>query len=358
MTSHPETSAVDTARPSLPRDVPISVILTVLNEERHVAEAVRRALLQDHPGPIEVIVALGPSTDRTDEIVEKIAADDERVRWVRNPDPRGSTPAGLNAAFEASGYPVVARIDGHALLPADYLRIAVETLNRSGADNVGGMMAAEGITTFEQAVAAAMTSRFGVGSAAFHTGGEEGASDTVYLGVFRRTALERVGGYDTSFLRAQDWEMNLRIRRTGGAVWFQPALQVAYRPRSTFRALARQYFHYGRWRRVVMRRHEGTASLRYLAAPIAVVGIALGLILAPWGFLWPPLTAALVLPLGYLVAVVVSGAGVVGRGLPLGLRLRLPAVIATMHLSWGLGFLTSPKNLASESALADSTLAG
>jgi glycosyltransferase involved in cell wall biosynthesis len=333
----------------LPRDVAITVILTVLNEERHVAEAVRRALLQDHPGPIDVVIALGPSTDRTDEIVEKIAADDERVRWVRNPDPRGATPAGLNAALAASSNPVVARIDGHALLPADYLRVAVETLNASGADNVGGLMAAEGITTFEQAVAAAMTSRFGVGSAAFHTGGTEGPAETVYLGVFRRTALERVGGYDPAFLRAQDWEMNLRIRRSGGAVWFQPALEVAYRPRSTVRALANQYFHYGRWRRVVMRRHEGTASLRYLAAPIAVLGIAAGLVLTPLGLIWPPLAAGVVLPLGYAVAVVVAGAGVVGRGLATGVRLRLPVAIATMHLSWGLGFLTSPANLGSAS---------
>lgn len=339
------------ARAAFPRDVPISVVLTVLNEERHIAEAVRRALLQDHPGPIEVVVALGPSTDRTDEIVEKLAADDERVRWVRNPDPRGSTPAGLNAALAASHHPVVARIDGHALLPADYLRIAVETLNASGADNVGGMMAAEGITTFEQAVAAAMTSPIGVGSAAFHTGGHEGPADTVYLGVFRRSALERVGGYDEVFLRAQDWEMNLRIRRTGGAVWFQPTLQVAYRPRSTVRALAQQYFHYGRWRRVVMRTHVGTASLRYLAAPLAVLGIAVGLALAPLALVWPGFAAALVLPVGYFVAVVVAGIGVVGRGLRTGVRLRLPVALATMHLSWGLGFLTSPKDLGSASEL-------
>jgi len=347
MSSHPETRT--DPRTVLPRDVPITVILTVLNEERHVAEAVRRALLQDHPGPIEVVIALGPSTDRTDEIVEKIAADDERVRWVRNPDPRGATPAGLNAALDVSTHPVVARIDGHALLPADYLRVAVETLNASAADNVGGLMAAEGITTFEQAVAAAMTSRFGVGSAAFHTGGTEGPADTVYLGVFRRAALERVGGYDEAFLRAQDWEMNLRIRRSGGAVWFQPALEVSYRPRSTVRALAKQYFHYGRWRRVVMRRHEGTASLRYLAAPLAVIGIVTGLLLTPLGLIWPPLAAAIILPLGYVVAVVVAGVAVVGRGLATGVRLRLPVAIATMHLSWGLGFLTSPPDLGSAS---------
>ena len=118
------------------------------------------------------------------------------------------------------------RVDGHALFPADYVRTAVEVLTETGADNVGGIMAAEGTTPFEQAVARAMTSRLGVGSARFHTGGEAGPADTVYLGVFRRSALERVGGYDESFLRAQDWEMNLRIRRSGGLVWFTPRLRV------------------------------------------------------------------------------------------------------------------------------------
>jgi len=220
------------------------------------------------------------------------------------------------------------------------VRTAVETMRRTGADNVGGIMAAEGVTPFEQAVARAMTSRLGVGNASFHTGGEEGPADTVYLGVFRRAAIARVGGYDEAFLRAQDWEMNLRIRRTGGLVWFQPALRVSYRPRSRVRDLSRQYFHYGRWRRVVMRRHEGTATPRYLAPPLALVGIAAGTVLALLG-VWP----AAVLPGGYLAAVV-AGSLVEARGLSPAATLRLPLALATMHLSWGAGFLTSPKRLA------------
>ena len=107
-----------------------------------------------------------------------------------------------------------------------------------------------------------------------------------------------------------------------------------------------------------MRRHEGTASLRYLAAPLAVIGIALGLVLAPLGVFWPPLAAAIVLPLGYFVAVIVVGAGIVGRGLATGVRLRLPVAIATMHLSWGLGFLTSPRDLAATSATLSPGSAG
>ena len=195
-------------------------------------------------------------------------------------------------------------------------------------------MAAQGITPFECAVAAAMTSRLGVGGAAFHTGGEAGPADTVYLGVFRRSALERVGGYDPHFTRAQDWEMNYRIRATGGLVWFDPTLHVTYRPRSSLRALARQYFDYGSWRREVMRSHPDTVSLRYLAAPAAVAGSTVGLIATLLGATW-----AAIAPLGYLAIEGIASAALArraGRGAAL-----VPIVLLTMHWSWGLGFLTS-----------------
>jgi succinoglycan biosynthesis protein ExoA len=153
--------------------------------------------------------------------------------------------------------------------------------------------------------------------------------------VFRRTALERVAGYDAAFARAQDWEMNYRLRSTGGLVWFSPALRVTYRPRPSLGALARQYFHYGRWRREVMRRHPGSVNLRYLAPPTALVGFTGGLVAGVAGVRW-----AFVLPAGYVVLVIV-GAAAIGGGLPLRARLALPAVLATMHGSWGAGFLSS-----------------
>ena len=205
---------------------PISVIMPILNEERHLRDAVHQVLSQQYDGPIEVVLAVGPSQDRTQEVAEALAAEDPRVRVV--PNPTGRTPNALNAAIAATRYDIIARVDGHAMLPPDYLRVAVETLEATGADNVGGIMAAEGITPFEQAVARAMTSKIGVGGARFHTGGEPGPADTVYLGVFRRSALERVGGYDEHFLRAQDWEMNYRIRKTGGLVYFQPQIGRAH----------------------------------------------------------------------------------------------------------------------------------
>jgi succinoglycan biosynthesis protein ExoA len=318
---------------------PVSVVMPILDEEHHLRDAVQHVLGQDYPGELEIVMALGPSTDRTDEIAAELAAEDHRVRSV--PNPSGATGAGLNRAVASAAHDVVVRLDGHAIVATDYVTAAVRTLQRTGADNVGGLMAARGSTDFERAVAVAMTSPLGVGQSAFHVGGTEGPAETVYLGVFRRDALLRVGGYDETFLRAQDWELNHRIRASGGLVWFDPQLRVTYRPRSTMRALARQYRNYGRWRRVVMREHAGTATVRYLAPPVAVLVVAAGTVAGLAG-----IRVGFLAPAGYAVGVL-AGSAVVGRRLPLRARVWLPPVIATMHASWGTGFLLSPRRLRS-----------
>lgn len=316
----------------------MSVIMPVLDEERHLRESVRHILAQDYPGELEVVIALGPSADRTDEIAAELVREDPRVHTV--PNPSGRTPAALNAAIKASRHPVVVRVDGHGMLSQGYIATAVRLLEETGAVNVGGIMHAEGENAWEHAVAAAMTSRIGVGNAAFHTGGQAGPADTVYLGVFRRSALERQGGYNEEFVRAQDWELNYRLREAGGLIWFSPELKVSYRPRPTVRALARQYRDYGRWRRVVTRYHRGSVNLRYLAPPAAVAVIAAGLVvgavLTPFGF---------AVPGGYLAAITLGGLPA-GKGLPAAARLRVPVALATMHMCWGWGFLTSPRSLA------------
>ncbi|MFJ9132020.1 glycosyltransferase family 2 protein [Streptomyces sp. NPDC102256] len=320
------------------RSPAVSVIMPVLNEERHLRGAVQAILAQRYDAEMEVVIALGPSTDRTDEIAADLVREDPRVHTV--PNPTGRTPAALNAAIKASRHPVVVRVDGHGILSPNYIATAVRLLEETGAQNVGGVMHAEGENDWEHAVAAAMTSKIGVGNAAFHTGGDAAPAETVYLGVFRREALEQQGGYNEEFIRAQDWELNFRIREAGGLIWFSPELRVSYRPRPSVRALAKQYKDYGRWRHVVARYHEGSINLRYLAPPTAVCAIAAGVVvgaaLTPWGF---------VVPAGYLAAIAL-GSLPAGKGLPVKARLQIPVALATMHMSWGWGFLTSPKALA------------
>jgi succinoglycan biosynthesis protein ExoA len=332
---HGAQAARDAAQQPWP---PVAVVMPIRNEADHLEEAVRAVLAQDYPGTLEVCLAVAPSADGTETLAERLAAADPRVRTIANP--AGDTPAGLNAAIAATTGEVVARVDGHAVLPPGYLRRAVELLAATGADNVGGIMAAEGVRPFEQAVACAMTSRYGTGDARFHTGGPPGPVDTVYLGVFRRAALERVGGYDATLRRAQDAELNHRIRASGGVVYFHPDLRVAYRPRSSLRALARQYFLSGRWRRVVVRRHPDSLAWRQAIAPAALLGIVAGLALAaarrPVGLLAP----------GTYAGVTVAVSAIRGRRLPPAARRWLPLVYATMHLAWAAGFLTSPRALA------------
>ena len=319
--------------------------MAVRDEEPHLEDAVARILAQGYPGELELVVAVGPSRDATVELAHRLAGADARIQVVDNP--AGITPAGLNLAIAAAKHDVVVRVDGHSFLPDAYVERVVAALLETGADNVGGVMAASGRTPFERAVAAAMRSPLGIGGARFHTGGEAGPAETVYLGTFRRSALERVGGYDERFVRAQDWELNYRIRETGGTVWFTPDLEVGYRPRPGFRPLARQFFHTGRWRRYVARTHPGSINARYLAPPLAFLGVLLGLVASP--FFWP----ALVLPVGYL-ALVVAGSVVVGRGHGVDVLVRLPLVIATMHMCWGLGFLLGPPR-ATRAAVAPSS---
>ncbi|GAA5160955.1 glycosyltransferase family 2 protein [Ornithinimicrobium tianjinense] len=316
--------------PTRPAYPPVSVIMPILNEETHLAEAVRSVLAQDYPGPMEVVVAVGPSTDRTHEVADALAADDPRVVVVDNPS--GRTPDGLNAAIDASRHDIVVRMDGHGALSDGYVQRAVDLLEETGAANVGGLMLAEGLGDLQQAVALAMRSPLGIGAARFHVGGEAGPAETVYLGVFRRDWLRRVGGYDPHFARAQDWELNHRIREAGGVVWFDPGLTVTYRPRATWRALARQFYRTGQWRRQVMRLHPETVSVRYLAPPVATALVAGG---ALGGLFWRPLW---VVPAGYAAAVTLGGWWI-ARGERPGVAARMPGVLATMHLTWGAGFL-------------------
>ena len=310
--------------------------MPVLNEEAYLQAAVSAILQQEYPGTLHIVLALGPSTDRTDAVAQSLAQSDSRITLVANPS--GKTADGLNAAIAASHDDIIVRVDAHTELSAGYISTAIETIQRTNADNVGGIMNATGQTAFEQAVAAAMKSPFGVGAASFHTGGNEGPADTVYLGVFKRSALNRVGGYDPHFVRAQDWEMNHRIRETGGTVWFNPAMTVSYRPRPNVKKLAKQYFEYGTWRREVMRTHPETVSrksaLRYFAPPAAVLGTLLGalLVFLGWGFGWFPI-------IGYAAIEVIATLLLIGkakRG-----WFYVPLVLLIMHWSWGIGFLTS-----------------
>jgi succinoglycan biosynthesis protein ExoA len=318
--------------------------MPVLNERAYVEGSIRTILSQEYAGEQELILALGPSSDGTTELVERLAKKDARIRFVHNPET--DIPVGLNLAIAASTYPIVVRVDAHSELAPGYTARAIATLDRTGAANVGGVMVASGKTPFQSAVARAYNSRFGLGGASYHAGGNDGPAESAYLGVFRREVLAEVGGYDESLRRGEDWELNLRIREAGHKVWFDPELRVTYWPRENWRKLTRQFFTTGVWRGELVRRHPRTTPIRFFAPPLLVIAFIISIVggtLQLTGTLhWGKLSllayivhtglVAYILLLIYLGLIYENGKSWRDRWLFI-------LVLPSMHLSWGAGFI-------------------
>lgn len=323
----------------------VSYIMPILNEADHVEEAVSTILAQDYPGQKEIVVALGPSTDGTTEIVRRMAAADPRIITVDNP--AGDTPIGLNLAVAQTTRPVVIRVDAHSELTADYTARGVAILRETHAANVGGLMRARGRTAFQRAVARAYMSRIGLGGPAYHAGDEAQEAESAYLGVFRREVFDALGGFDETLRRGQDWELNLRVRGAGGLVWFAPELQVTYWPRATWSNLVKQFYATGVWRAEIVRRYGARNSARYFAPPLLVLGVTASLVetvlqLTGSTRRWPRFvrgfTSLVHVPSAAYAAGIVTA---VWRADDAGIRERLwfGLVLPSMHVSWGAGFL-------------------
>ncbi len=287
------------------------------------------SVVSQQPPITDIVVAVPDDDHATRRVIEAFG---ERVRVVDNP--LGTTPAGLNLALAEARGDIIVRCDAHAVLPPGYVARAVATLTETGAANVGGIQRASGTSWLERAIAIAQTTPLGVGDARYRLGGEPGPVETVYLGSYRRDVLERLGAFDERFRRNQDYELNHRIRQAGELVWFDPELEVEYQVRPTLPALARQYFDYGSGKRLMLRSHPDSLRPRQLAAPALVLALmaSAALALTPlrrWAWLAPGIYLGTIVGAGPLLALA-------RRDLA---GLATVAVLPTMHLSWGLGFL-------------------
>ncbi len=317
--------------------------MPVLNEAEYIESAVHSVLAQEYSGEKELVLALGPSTDGTTEKVKELAAKDSRIRTVENPG--ADIPIGLNLAIKSSRMPIVVRVDAHSELKPGYTAEAVAILLRTGASNVGGIMRARGRTPFQAAVASAYNSPFGLGGAQYHSGSVAGPAESAYLGVFRREAIEKAGYYNEAIRRGEDWELNLRIRRGGGEVWFDPSLKITYWPRENWVKLVRQFFATGAWRAELVRRDKGRNPWRFYAPPALVLSIIASILVAILqltGVLHGKLSILFSLvylaPIIYFVFLVWASL-FVEKAKPWSRKLLFLMVLPSMHLSWGSGFL-------------------
>lgn len=313
----------------------VSVIVPMRNERRYIDRCLASLVAQDYPPDrFEVIVLDGGSTDGSRELVESMVGRVPNLRIVEN---RGKhTARGLNLGLAFARGDVIARVDAHAAVEPDYLRESVAALHRSNADVVGGPIRTLGEGRAGEAVALAVSSPFGVGNAVFRYSQHEQWTDTVAFPAYRRDVFDRVGPF-AEIEGGEDDEFHYRLVDAGGRLLLTPAIRSTYYARRSYWELARQYFGYGQAKVVVLSRHPRRTRVRQLVPSAFLLALIASAIVALFGGL-------LMLPLAVIGTAYLASCLIVS--LILGQRhgwrhaLRLPLAFVSMHLAYGLGFLT------------------
>jgi succinoglycan biosynthesis protein ExoA len=320
----------------------VSVIVPCYNEQRTIRLLLEAVCSQTVPNrELEVIIADGLSTDRTRAEVAAFQEEhpDLSVHLVDNK--KRSIPAALNCAIASAQGTYVIRLDAHSIPAPDYIERCVENLEQKRGENVGGVwdIRSQGTGWIERAIAAAAAHPLGVGDARYRYGSTAGYTDTVPFGAFRRDVFDRFGRFDESLLTNEDYEFNARLRKSGGRVWMDPSIRSVYFARPDLVALSRQYWRYGFWKLRMLRSYPQTLRWRQALPPVFVFSLLVLLLLLPW---WK--TAGWLL-LGevsfYLLALLAGTMLKAGRKYDWKLVPAVVLAIATMHISWGAGFLWS-----------------
>jgi len=293
----------------------VTIAMPAFNEEHYIEACIASVQAQDYPAElIEILVADGRSTDRTREILARLTAADPRIKMIDNPAKLQA--AGLGLMVKAATGDVIVRMDVHCEYAPDYVRRCVETLEKTGADNVGGAQRAKANTPFQRALCAALTSPVGVGGAKYRSADSEGFVDTVFLGAFRRAVFETVGLWDPAAITNEDSELNQRILESGGQIYLSKDIVVSYFPRDSFKSLATQYYRYGRGRARTLLKLGRVPTIRPFVPFLGVTGMAATLAIP---LLWP------LAPAVFATYALITGAEAVRVGRDLG-----PAAMATI----------------------------
>jgi succinoglycan biosynthesis protein ExoA len=325
----------------------VSVILPVRNEATHIRSVLDAVLQQDYPPDrMEVLVVDGMSDDGTRAVIEEYEGDEQgthavsgkaNVRLIDNPE--RIVPTAMNRGIRAARGDIIVRVDGHAVIETDYVKKNVQGLLDTGADNVGGIIESVGTTYIGSAIAAVMSSRFGVGGSAFRTMGQDAKPrevDTVPFGAFPRRLFERIGLFNEHLVRHQDYEFNYRIRAAGGKIVLLPQIKSVYYVRPSMARFFKQYWQYGIWKGRFLRCYPQSLKLRHMVPPLlvlALMGSILLSVVSPFG--WWLLLGVLGAYMGFLIAAVVDAIKRgVGRYAPM-----IPLLLPMLHLGWGSGVL-------------------
>jgi GT2 family glycosyltransferase len=290
-----------------------------------------------------VVIADGMSTDKTRDAIE-VFADNHKELNIRVVDnPKRHIPAALNTAINASTGQYIVRLDAHCIPERTYVARCIAHLKNDTAENIGGVWIIEpGDTTpIARAIAVAASNVIGTGNAAYRqAGSDEGFSDTVPFGSYKRSLFDKIGPYDERLLSNEDYDLNVRIRKAGGQVYLDPNIQCIYFARTTLKSLAKQYWRYGFWKVKMLSKYPDSIRWRQALPPLFVLSLAVLLSISIFMPVCLLLTAAL---LSLYLAMVAISVVIDKRSENLTFMEKIlsTAAVITMHFSWASGFLVS-----------------
>ena len=324
-------------------DEVVSVVVPCYNEERFIEKALKQLADQYDKDRYEIIVIDGRSEDKTRTRVQHFIQTHPEVTIKLIDNPVRNIPTGLNIGIAAARGAIIARMDAHAVPSSDYIRRCVEVLRETDAGIVGMPchVQAGADTPMAKAIAQAVSHPFGIGDAKYRLrsgGAPQEKVDTVAFACFRKNLWSQLGGYDETLLTNEDYDFNYRVRLLGQDVILDRSEHCDYFARTNLRDLAVQYFRYGGWKAEMVRLHPRSIKLRHLVAPAFVLSLlVLTLAGIVWSLAWWLLLIEVVI---YFSFALVAGWRAASRaGLGLRVALVMPAVFATIHLTWGISFL-------------------
>src|SRR5688572_1241041 len=313
----------------------VSIIMPVRNEAASLDAALTSVCSQATDASIEVIVVDDHSTDSSRSIIERWVARDEHVRLVRSQ--RRGIPQALNCGLEAARGRYLVRVDGHSIIPSDYVQALLDHIRSDACEGAGGHKRAVGQGPFGRAVAAAHGSRFGIGDSKYHYSQRRELVDHIPFGAYITELARAVGGWDEDLRTNEDYDFDFRYQQAGGRLLFDPAIVVDWRVRETPARLAHQYYAYGRGKFTTLVRHPSSLHFRWLAPPMLVGSLTVGFLLS----MATPGRVLLTIVGGSYALFLVAGAAILGSRVGVRLAPHVALALGIMHLSWGTGFLAS-----------------
>lgn len=315
--------------------VDVSVIIPILNEAMHLDTLLSGLMNKKERIAIELFLIDGGSTDGTINLIKDWQFKYPFIHQIDNPKKYANFA--FNVAYPGSRGKYVAFIGAHAEYPPNYFESGKKYLDANECDIVGGPLIQKGRSVRGKAIAFAMSSRLGVGNTEFRTSQEKQFVDSVAFAMYKREIFDVVGLLDEELIRNQDDELHYRMNAAGYRILMVPEMKCVYYVRETLSGLFKQYFQYGLFKPLVLKKVRSGIKMRHLIP----AGFVIYLLLLPLSWLFMD-KLALVPLLTYMVLLFYTA---IGSNLKIKSKTYLLLVYPVLHISYGIGFLFGLRKL-------------